>query len=203
MSRGPGVLSRWLRRLRRTGPPVPGPFPDDTHPERLALLPYCERGRGVDLGCGHRKTSPNCIGVDLIPPGEAGQHGVVKGRMSVADIVAPADDLPMFAAASLDFVVSLHVVEHLLDPVKAWQEWRRLLRPGGVCAHVVPDESARPTVPLDPTHRHAYTPESLARLVGVIGGFRVERVHPVISGWSFLCVARRVDEAASARPPGA
>ena len=39
-------------------------FIDEYHPERMELYPFCI-GKGIDVGCGHRKTHPACIGVDL------------------------------------------------------------------------------------------------------------------------------------------
>jgi hypothetical protein len=63
------------------------------------------------------------------------------------------------------------------------------LKPGGTLAIVVPDERAGDTIYLDPTHKHCFTPESLERLVTIIGGFDVIRSEIVIPRWSFLLVA--------------
>ena len=168
-------------------------YADEDHPERLAVLPYCV-GRGIDVGCGHRKTTPNCIGVDLLARGECGRVGVVAGRASAADIRASGDDLPMFADGSLDFVVARHNLEHYVDVVKTLQEWRRVLRPGGHLAVVLPDETNRNTIVLDPTHKHAFTPGSFQRLVRLIGGLEEVECQTLIKDWSFLYVARRSDD---------
>jgi hypothetical protein len=48
-----------------------------------------------------------------------------------------------------------------------------VLKPGGTLAAIVPDERVGDTVFLDPSHKHAFTPESLSRLVSLIGGFEV------------------------------
>ena len=174
-----------LRPLR------PPPVDEENHPEALALRPYCV-GRGIDVGCGHRKVAPDCIGVDLIPAGVEGEHGVVRGQRSVADIVASGDDLHMFADGELDYVVSRHNLEHYVDVVRALQEWARVTRPGGVVAMIVPDERAGDTIFLDPTHKHVFTPESLERLIGVIDGLRFVKAEVVTPSWSFLAVAERV-----------
>ena len=113
--------------LRHMRPP---PVDEGNHPEALALLPYCV-GRGIDVGCGHRKVAEHCIGVDLLAAGEVGEHGVMHGQRSVADIQASGDDLHMFADGELDFVVSRHNLEHYVDVVKTLQEWARVTRPGG------------------------------------------------------------------------
>ena len=48
-------------------------FIDDYHPERMELYPFC-KGKGIDVGCGHRKTHPACIGVDLNAKGQIWVH---------------------------------------------------------------------------------------------------------------------------------
>jgi predicted SAM-dependent methyltransferase len=176
--------------IRPVPTPKVGPFQPGEHPEALALAPFCV-GRGIDVGCGQEKVTSGCIGVDLLARGEFGKYGVVAGRASVADIQASGDDLPMLADGELDFVVARHNLEHYVDVVKTLEEWRRVLRPGGYLAVVVPDERAGDTVFLDPTHKHAFTPESLERLVRTIGGFADIRTNVVIPNWSFLLAARR------------
>ena len=197
----PRSVARALRR-RVTGPqppsgavplrPLKPPRVDEAnHPEALALQPYCV-GRGVDVGCGHRKVAPHCIGVDILAAGDEGEYGVVRGQVSVADIQASGDDLHMFADGELDYVVSRHNLEHYIDVVKTLKEWARVTRPGGVVAMIVPDERAGDTIFLDPTHKHVFTPESLERLVGVVGGLRVVKSEVVTPEWSFLTVAQKV-----------
>lgn len=173
------------RRARRYG------YTDENHPERIALLPYCV-GKGIEVGCGHRKTAPHVIGVDILPKGEPGEVGCVKGRVSVADLCAPGDALKMFRDGELDFVISRHNLEHYVDVIKTLQEWKRVLRIGGLMAHVLPDETEIDTIPLDPTHKHAFTPASYARLLGLIGGFKIIEIEAVIPNWSFMSVAKRI-----------
>ena len=165
---------------------------DDFHPERLALFPYCVEGKGIDVGCGNRKTHPNCIGVDVIPRGERGAYGCVAGKSSVADICASGDDLNMFGDGELDFVVSRHNLEHYADVIKTLMEWKRVLRVGGTMAAVLPDESCIDTIALDPTHKHVFTPESYGRYLDLLGGFRIIEMRTVVQKWSFLCAAVRI-----------
>ena len=182
---------RGLVPLRHLRPP---PVDEENHPEALALQPYCV-GRGIDVGCGHRKVAAHCIGVDLLAAGEVGEHGVVHGQRSVADIQASGDDLHMFEDGELDYVVSRHNLEHYVDVVKTLQEWARVTRPGGTVAMIVPDERAGDTIFLDPTHKHVFTPESLERLIGVIDGLRFVKAEVVTPNWSFLAVAEKVGPA--------
>jgi predicted SAM-dependent methyltransferase len=98
----------------------------------------------------------------------------------------------MFKSGELDYVVSRHNLEHYIDVVKTLREWRRVLRPGGTLAIIVPDERAGDTIFLDPTHKHCFTPESLKNLLDVIGGFDVLRTETAIPDWSFLLVAQKL-----------
>ena len=161
------------------------------HPEKIALLPYCI-GRGIDVGCGHRKVSKNCIGIDIIPKGEKGKYGCVKGRASVADICTSGDNLHMFSDGELDFVVSRHNLEHYVDVIKTILEWERVLKCGGIMATILPDERKLDTIALDPTHKHVFTPESFLRYLDLIGGFEVIRLEEVIPNWSFICVCKKL-----------
>ena len=193
-----GLPRRTLRRIKRLGrrllgrpegPPAHN-FTDEEHPERLAVVPYCV-GKGIDVGCGFRKTTPECIGVDILASGESGDAGLMRGKTSIADVQASGDHLPMFEDGSLDFVVARHNLEHYIDVVKTLQEWRRVLRPGGHLALVIPDDRELNTIALDPTHKHAFTPDSFRRLMALMEGLQEVECRDVIEGWSFLYVARR------------
>jgi SAM-dependent methyltransferase len=158
--------------------------------ERLAVLPYCV-GQGLDVGCGCSKTTPEAIGVDLVPRGELGRFGSQVLRPSAADVTASGDVMPMFADASMDYVVARHNLEHYVDVVKTLQEWWRVLKPGGALVVVMPDDAVLDTIRLDPTHKHAFTQGSFRRLLEAIGGWDVERMAVCRPQWSFLCVARK------------
>jgi SAM-dependent methyltransferase len=53
--------------------------------------------------------------------------------------VAEASDLQAVSDASYDFVVASHVLEHIANPLRALQEWKRVLKPGGTLLILVPD----------------------------------------------------------------
>jgi len=159
--------------------------------ERKAAAKYCV-GKGIDVGCGSKKTVPGAIGIDLTPKGKHGFAGSQLFEVSQADIVTSGDDLRMFKDASLDYVVARHNLEHYKDTVKTLQEWKRVLRPGGALILVMPDDEHCDTIALDPSHYHVFTRESTARLIGAIGGFRITKNEPLLPKWSFILVARRV-----------
>ena len=158
------------------------------HPERLALLEYCMSGKGIDVGCGHRKTHENCIGVDILPKGSLGKVGCITGKEIVSDICASGDNLFMFKDQELDFVISRHNLEHYVDVIKTLIEWKRVLKIGGIMAVILPDESSINTIALDPSHRHVFTPESFLGYIELIGDLEVIKIEKVIPNWSFICV---------------
>lgn len=171
-------------------------FSDEHHPERLALFPVCH-GKGIDVGCGHRKTHPQAIGVDLTPGGEKGEVGNVAGQTSTADITGSGDHLWMFADNELDYVVQRHNLEHYKDFLLALQEWKRVLKPGGTLGMVVPDEEDCDTLRLDPTHCHVFTMKSLQRAIDLIGGFQPCYMGKLLKRWSFVCIFQKVDPTAA------
>ncbi len=168
-------------------------FVDQHHPEKLALYPLC-KGKGIDVGCGSRKTHPNAIGVDIRGNGEVGTAGCEAGRSSQADIAASGDNLAMFRDAELDYVIQRHNLEHYQDPVKTLEEWKRVLKPGGLLGMVVPDDAEVDTIRLDDTHKHVFTQESMARLLHLLGGFEILHMDELLHKWSFVCIAQRIQD---------
>jgi len=67
--------------------------------------------------------------------------------------VLEATELAGIPSLSYDFLVSSHAIEHIANPLKAMREWKRVIRPGGYLALVVPDkhrtfDHRRPTTPM-------------------------------------------------------
>lgn len=166
--------------------------------EAAAAVEYCV-GRGIDVGCGSHKTHPDAIGVDLTKNAELGRFGSELGEPSAADIQASGDNLNMFETGSLDYVIARHNLEHYVDPVLALIEWRRVLKPSGRLVIVVPDERYLNTIAMDPTHKHAFTPESLGRLINILGGLKIDRLESCVPEWSVICVATRVASSTASR----
>jgi SAM-dependent methyltransferase len=125
------------------------------------LLPHLRPGLSLlDVGCG-----PGTITVDLAQRLTPGQ---VIGLDASAEVVTQAQALAsgaeatnvrfevgdLFALryddASFDVVHAHQVLQHLVDPVAALVELRRVLRPGGVLAARDSDYSAFVWAPADP-----------------------------------------------------
>ena len=80
----------------------------------------------LQIGCGMKRI-PEAVNVDPNPD-----------RWAWADAAGDAHRLP-FAGGTFNCVVSSHVVPHLRDPLAAFVEMARVLKPGGIVAHVIPD----------------------------------------------------------------
>jgi SAM-dependent methyltransferase len=52
--------------------------------------------------------------------------------------VAKGTDLREISSEKYDFVLSSHMLEHTANPLRALEEWRRVLKPGGALILVVP-----------------------------------------------------------------
>lgn len=93
---------------------------------------------GLNIGCGDRLVSPYLTPVDIMrkPPADAvgGEHHA----MTPGAILALPDELP-FRANSVDYIIALHMLEHVGDPVEVILHWLEALKPGGGIGVVVPD----------------------------------------------------------------
>lgn len=135
--------------------------------ERDVVRTFLKGEKMVELGCGGDKVDASAIGVDRIPKGETVPH--MNGVKSQADYVADvAKPLP-FTDGTMDCVIARHILEHCIDPLETIGHWTRLLKPDGRLIISVPDQRHCSSIPLNPEHVHAYTPESLDRLLSVFG----------------------------------
>ncbi len=139
----------------------------------------------VEIGVGAQKTVPQVIGVDRIPKGQP--IPFLDGALSVADVIADADDALPMEDASTDTIIARHVLEHLVNSVKSLKDWHRVLKKGGRLIISVPDERITETIGLNPEHVHAFTPESLG-LLGEAVGFTIVEHKEYYNGVSFTIV---------------
>lgn len=123
----------------------------------------------LDAGCGrttrllrYRGRIGELVGVDLDET--AARENEALDRFVVADLEGR---LP-FGTGSFDLVYANFVVEHLREPVSAFAEWRRLLRPGGY-AVVLTSNRANPVV-------------AAARLLPQQGRVAIKRLGPGAAG---------------------
>jgi SAM-dependent methyltransferase len=169
---------------------------DRVRTQILPLLPAGRVDRVLEVGCGSGDTlaylqaNDRCRwtgGVELFP--EAAE--IARGRLddvyegNIEQIALP------IAPASLDVVLCLDVLEHLVDPWSTTSRLARLLKPGGVLIASIPNvRHFRVVLPLlfrgrwdyaqfglmDRTHLRFFT-EHTARHLLRQAGLRVDAVH--------------------------
>lgn len=135
------IASRFASAVRA----VTGRNPEPTRPGKFresALAHKLLDGlAGLEIGgSAHNAFGLNTRNVDftadLTTPFKRGEINRCGEAMPV-DVVAPGDALPV-PDESQDFVISSHVLEHFPDPIKALEEWYRVVRKGGYIYMIVP-----------------------------------------------------------------
>jgi SAM-dependent methyltransferase len=93
---------------------------------KRGVAPYFDSSRQIalNIGCGNIRLDPDIIGIDIFD-------------YEATDIICDVGQLP-FRPESVDVVLSLGVMEHLVDPIQAVREFTRCTRPGGLGLHVIP-----------------------------------------------------------------
>lgn len=150
---------------------------------------YVVGERVLELGCGAQKTVEKSSGLDIFGKGETIPTLAKNGNhpTSVADIKAEATQTGI-ENESFDCIIARHLLEHMIDPVLALNEWDRILKLGGRLIIAVPDHAISNTIPLNPEHVHAYTKESLTNLVYTVLNYKPISVEYANNGVSFVGV---------------
>jgi len=86
--------------------------------------------RLLDVGCAGGNQQARSLACTVI--------GLDEDPAARPTVLGRAGDMP-FAAASFDYVVCHHVLEHIADPVPALREVARVLKPTGGLSVAVPD----------------------------------------------------------------
>lgn len=145
----------------------------------------------LDLGCGGKKLHESFTGVDIRSPGTMGV-GANLDHDVACDIVSDCADLSMYKDGEVDAILARHILEHMIDPIKALREWRRVLKDDGKLVVMVPDYRFSEAISCDPSHTHAFTPDSLASLLDAVGGFSIEKVENVKPGYVTMMSINKV-----------
>ena len=164
----------------------------EKNPEVAALACICV-GRGVEIGSGGSRIHPGAISIEVGVEGGAcqGTRGAGAVQVSHPDISVSGYTLEMFADEELDYIVSRHHLGDYQDPLRALEEWRRVLKKGGLLAFVLPDDSHIDTLHHDTSRRHAFTPDSFRRLIRYFGDFDILHEGPCFHRWSFVAVLQK------------
>ncbi len=178
-----------FRLLRHRAASPPGGVGDKpaTRPGTLRFptsqlaLKYLRGLEGLEIGgSAHNPFGLNTKNVDMTAEMDTKfkMHEIeLCGEALPVDVVAPGDNLP-FADESQDFVVSSHVIEHFFDPIKALQEWLRVVRPGGYIFIIAPHKERT----FDKERPRTTLRELIARHEGRIPSLEVD-THGHYSVW--------------------
>jgi SAM-dependent methyltransferase len=139
--------------------------------------------RVLDAGAGEGRFKPlfthtDYVGVDFA-------QGDVSWDYSRLDVVAQLEDLP-FPDRSFDHVLSIVVLEHTRRPWRVIEEFRRILKPGGMVHIVVPHMWEEHQRPYD---YYRFTSSGIRYLLEG-NGIRIRKIHPV--GGYFWQLGRRL-----------
>lgn len=151
------------------------------------IVPYT-RGLGLDLGCGPWKAWPHFIGVD--------NFDEWAGFEWRPDVPADCTNLSMFADASLNFVFSSHLLEHIENTEKTLREWWRVIRPDGHLVLYLPHKDFYPNIGEEgsnPDHKHDFLPADIVAIMERVGGWDLVENQDRNGGteYSFLQVYRK------------
>lgn len=130
------------------------------------------RGQGLDLGCGGHKLWPHAIGVDNYAA------TAQFGASMKPDVVSSCERLSIFGSASVDWVFSSHLLEHIQDTAAALREWWRVLKPGGFLVLYLPHGDFYPKVGepgANPDHKHNLWPADIVSHMKDVGGWDLVR----------------------------
>lgn len=144
----------------------------------------------VELGCGFRKTVPQAIGVDHVAKGNVPSN-LHDGKESVADIQADVSKPLPINSLTIDTAIARHILEHCIDTVQTLVHWNAILKMGGRLIIAVPNQNIISSIPLNPEHVHAFTPDSLKRLAEFCGFRQIETKDPG-NGISFVSCFEKV-----------
>lgn len=93
---------------------------------------------GLNIGCGNRLISPYLMPIDIMRHVPGDKIGGEHNALTPGAFLALPDALP-FRPDSIDYIVSLHTLEHVSDPVGVILHWLDILKPGGGLGVVIPD----------------------------------------------------------------
>jgi SAM-dependent methyltransferase len=97
-----------------------------------------EELNGINVGCGDRLVSPCLLPIDIMRTRPERTFGGEHHAYSQGAYLALPDELP-FRPGSVDYIVSLHSLEHTANPVEVVLHWLDVLKPGGGIGVVLPD----------------------------------------------------------------
>lgn len=93
---------------------------------------------GINVGCGDRRISEYLTPVDIMRESSTEDISGAHHAFLKDAVLANPEDLP-FKPRSLDYIVALHMLEHVSNPVEILRSWATLLKPGGGIGLILPN----------------------------------------------------------------
>ena len=184
-----GVMSDQLLNTSADTSEVPERFDPATMKGEIIEAEHLARYRWVSpLVAGRRVLDAGCgTAYGSVLLADAGAVEVIGVDLASEVLDSARPDMPVTVALEegdvttlpyedgrFDFVVCFEVIEHLDDPGRALDEFRRVLSPDGVLAVSSPNREVYP--PGNPHHVHEYTPTELEQALARRFAFvRLER----------------------------
>ncbi len=129
------------------------------HGLRKRLARKYLRGSGIEFGALNAPLDlPRHIKIRYAdietPEALVEQFSPHYNKITTPDIVTDIETMDCIENGSMDFVIANHVLEHLENPLRAFQTINRVLRPGGIAFVTLPDkrfsfDRRRPITPLE------------------------------------------------------
>lgn len=166
-------------------------FKKDTEGDLIRERVSFEGLKTIDVGCGNLKTVPEAIGIDIVPGGDIIPQ-IGGDSPSVADISADISKPLPLDDESVDIVISRHVLEHMLDPINAVRNWSKVLKTDGKMVISIPNENLIRSIPMNPEHFHAWTPETFPTYIAAVGGLEMVEMWDSENGISFTTVCKKI-----------
>lgn len=119
--------------------------PSDPHMQRREKFLSTLQGEGLEIGALDNPVIAPHLKihyVDRLTREQALEHypELKDSPLVDVDIIDDAEALASIPDQSQDFVIANHVIEHMVNPVKALLNWGRVLKPGGKLFLAVPDK---------------------------------------------------------------
>lgn len=185
-------LKKWWECIKGAGelPSIAYGFKKDSEGD-LIREKVDAKGTIIEIGCGNLKTFPKSIGLDIVAKGDIiPQIGGEEGSQAdiTCDVSAP---LPI-DNESVDFAIARHILEHMIDPISAVRNWMLPLKKGGKLVISIPNEQLIDSIPMNPEHVHAWTPDTFAVFIETLGGLKIVDMWDSENQISFTTVLEKL-----------
>ncbi len=186
-------FARWWRYQQgiMKPPAIAYSFRKDSEGDLIREKVKVEGLKVIDIGCGNLKTFPTAIGLDIVPKGELVEQ-IGGDSPSQADITCDVSAPLPLADESVDIAVARHILEHLLEPITMLRNWTKVLKIGGKLVISVPNEHLIKSIPMNPEHVIAFTPQSLRVWIEAAGGLKIIDQWDSENGISFTTVCEKL-----------